>query len=455
VTNFLTSESYGELALLTSIQAFCGLFLVNPIGQYINLNTHRWHDEDTLFIRIKAYRWYLFLVSAIGAFVVIVSMFSVSDNIFLSVISLFLIVLTVNWNSTLVPLLNMLGSRQSSIVWSLVTVIIGIVFSTVFVILSPTASSWLFGQALGMAIGGFGAWVSLKKFNSVKAYSHEISLIDRKTIVTYCLPLAIATGFMWLFQSGYRFAIEHFWGLASLAFFTIGLQVASAMWTIIETIAMQFLNPYFFRSVTDVTDEGQLKKYFSDLINVLAPIYIVLTGFLIISAPYLMALLVDEKYQTAVEFVILGAVIELCRVIVNIFANAAHVKRNTKTLTAPYALAALIAISAIVMVGLLEHPMIQAAYSLVFASVVLLCMMAVMMYRQINYRLDIKRWLFAIMLLILLIMLKEYMPIDTSIIASIKTLGLLTILALFVLFVFLMNSAALARLTAHNLVAKK
>jgi hypothetical protein len=59
------------------------------------------------------------------------------------------------------------------------------------------------------------------------------------------------------------------------------------------------------------------------------------------------------------------------------------------------------------------------------------------------------------MLLILLVMLKEYMPIDTSIIASIKTLGLLTILALFVLFVFLMNSVALARLTAHNLVAKK
>ncbi len=67
VTTFLTPEQYGELALLIAVQTFCGLFLINPIGQHINLHTHAWWDDGTLMARLKSYRRYIFVVSFVGA----------------------------------------------------------------------------------------------------------------------------------------------------------------------------------------------------------------------------------------------------------------------------------------------------------------------------------------------------------------------------------------------------
>ena len=71
VTTFLTPEQYGALALLIAVQTFCGFFLVNPVGQHINLHTHAWWDDGTLMARLKSYRRYIFAVSLVGCVVVI------------------------------------------------------------------------------------------------------------------------------------------------------------------------------------------------------------------------------------------------------------------------------------------------------------------------------------------------------------------------------------------------
>ena len=71
VTTVLTPEQFGELALLVAVQMFCGLFLINPVGQHINLHTHAWWDSGTLLSRLKSYRLYVLAVSLVGGVLVL------------------------------------------------------------------------------------------------------------------------------------------------------------------------------------------------------------------------------------------------------------------------------------------------------------------------------------------------------------------------------------------------
>lgn len=454
LTTVLPPESYGELALLVSIQNFCGLLLVNPIGQYININTHRWYDEHLLFAKIEAYRWYLFVVAGIGAFAVVASLYNKSSSLLISAASLFSIVLAINWNNTLVPLLNMLGARRVSILWSIITVISGILFSTLFVILHTSATSWLFGQAVGMTIGSIGAKFSLNKLKSNSCLVKKVTLISRKEIISYCLPLALATGFMWINQSGYRFIVEYYWGLTELAFFTVGLQVSSAIWAIVETIVMQFLHPYFLRATTQNDQYNIVKQSYTDLLNVLIPVYILIAGFFVVSAPYLIVLLIDKKYNSALDFLIMGLGIEFCRVITNVFSNAAHIKRKTSSLTIPYAAGALIVVVGISIIGVRAYLVSYAAYMLLISVFIIMIIMAILMYRQIKYSLDIKKIFLSMLCFVALIVIGSFIPENVNFVSSILITFLLGTLTLFGIVIFLINNKALKRMLSHNLLGK-
>lgn len=451
MTIYLPPEQYGVLALLTSIQAFCGLVIVNPIGQYINLNTHKWFDEGSLFSRFGQYRVYLIIVSLVGVFV---SMTNSTINAPMTLLSIFLIVWAGNWNSTLVPLLNMLGYRTSSVIWSIVTVVLGLIMSTLFILWEVSATNWLFGQAVGMGIGAVCARYSLKRKVKNQYIGIKVHLIDRSTVLTYCIPLAFATGAMWLAQSSYRFIIESLWGLAELGFVVVGLQVAGAMWSILETIAMQFLYPYFFRHVSDTRNENRLKQSYSDLINTLVPVYILLTGFLIVGSPFLLKVLVSEKYQSVLIFLVLGAMVELCRASGNIMSYAAQVRRKTSVLIYPYFIGAILVVVGIWIVGYLNFNIVYAGYVLLIAGISMLLSMSYFMYRQIKFTLDLKRWVFALFLFTGLSSALNFMPLHPNFLESILSLMFLGLMAALFLFLFLNKYPPLKRLLDVDLIPR-
>lgn len=452
MTTFLPVEQYGQLALLTAIQAFCGLFLVSPIGQYINLNTHAWYDEGSLFSKLQDYRVYLLFVSIIAGMTVFLLMRNSVEQIQLTILVLFFLVLAVNWNNTLIPLLNMLNCRSESVVWSIMTVISGLIVSVALVLWQPTAESWLAGQVIGMSIGLLGARYVLHKHLFKESKNVKARLIDKKNILSYCVPLAVATGFMWLSQSGYRFVIEYFWGLAQLGFFVVGFQVAAAMWSIVEAVAMQFLYPYFFRRVTNDSDTTSLELAYSDLINCLMPVYIVLTGALIMCAPFVLKLLVADKYQSALEFLMLGAFVELCRVLASVMGNAAHVKRKTQMLTPAYAMSAFIVIGGAVWVGLLGYALIWVGYAMVAGGVVMLLVMGLSMYSQIKFILDLKRWGLALILFVLMISISQWIPAYPRFWESVIGLAMMVLPVIGMITLLLYRSPALQRLIKVTLV---
>ncbi len=428
VTTFLTPQQYGELTLLIAVQMFCGLFLINPVGQHINLHTHLWWDEGTLIARLKSYRHYVLVASLLGAIAVFCMGKQHSTlQLLWAVVTMFFMVATGTWNATLIPMLNMLGFRAASVLWSIVTVAISLVSSILLVVWLPSATAWFAGQVIGMSAGALGAKYVLRKHSMQSKSSQGIlPLLDKHTVLTYCLPLALATGLMWLQLSGYRFVIEGYWGLAQLGFLAVGLQLAGQIWALAESLAMQFLYPLFYRRISANTKEAELQLAVSDLLNTLVPVYFVLTGLIILSAPYLLKLLVAPQFQNALNFVMLGAGIELCRVFGNLLSNAAHIRRNTKSLGFPYAVGSITALLLIYFMGERQLAISWAGVALMVSALAMFITMLISMYRQVKFLLDIRRCLIGVAVMLAMALLVIWTP---SVSGLGTTIGMLMLIA--------------------------
>lgn len=425
VTTFLTPEQYGELAILMAVQMFCGLFLVNPVGQHINLHTHAWWDDGTLLARLQSYRRYVTVVSLVGGVIMLgISKQPAVDQLLWTAVAMFAMVAAGTWNATLIPMLNMLGFRSASVLWSIITVAISLACSILLVVWLSTATAWFAGQAIGMGVGALGARSVLGR--NVARSLHKLSLLDRHTVMTYCVPLAVATGLMWSQLSGYRFLIERYWGLEQLGFMAIGLQMAGQIWALAETLAMQFFYPLFYRRVSRPEKQAEVELAFSDLLNTLVPVYFVITGLLVLSAPYLLKVLVASQFQNALTFLMLGAGIELCRVFGNLLSNAAHVKRQTKTLALPYAAGSMTALALVYFASAWQLEIGGAGAALMAGGLAMLTVMWFCMHLQVRITIDAARWFWSVAVMLALAAPVFYMPAMSSLGA---TIGMLMLIA--------------------------
>lgn len=448
VTTFLTPEQYGELALLITVQMFCGLFLINPVGQHINLHTHAWWDDGTLMARLKSYRQYVLVVSLLGLAVVLgMGEHHSVERWLWTASAMFAMVVAGTWNATLIPMLNMLGFRAASVLWGIITVVIGLASSVLYVLWLPSATAWFAGQAIGMVAGALGAKYVLRQHATQASYSRSsMPLLDKRTVLTYCLPLALATGLMWLQLSGYRFLIEGYWGLAQLGFLVVGLQLAGQIWALAESLAMQFLYPLFYRRVTEHENRVEVESAFSDLLNTLVPVYLVLTGSLIMSAPYLLKVLVASQFQDAMTFVMLGAGIEMCRVLGNLLSNAAHVRRKTKSLALTYAVGAMVSLILIYLAGERQMEIGWAGAGLLLGASAMLIVMAVGMYQQVKFSLNLVRHAVGTAVMLAMILLGVWLPRLSGIVESIAMLMLMGALTGIAILTLLWKNPATLRL---------
>lgn len=453
VSTFLSPEQYGELSLLIAVQMLCGLFLVNPVGQHINLHTHEWWDDRTLMGRLKSYRSYILAVSLTGmAVVIFLSKLHSLNQMYLTAVSMFVMVAMATWNATLIPMLNMLGFRAASVFWGIVTLGVGLAVSVMLIFLYPSPVAWFSGQAVGMGFGALGSYFVLRRHSVESSALHgSFKLIDKDTVITYCLPLALATWLMWIQLSGYRFLIEKYYGLAQLGFMAIGLQLASQIWSLAESLAMQFLYPLFYRRVTELRSQAEFEYALSDLVNTLIPLYTILTGLLIASAPYLLKVLVASRYQSAINFLVLGVGIEMCRVLGNVFSNAAHVRRKTKSLALPYGTGAITALILIYQVGVNQMPIIWATLALLVGGIAMLSVMTIGMYQQVKFTLDIARCFVGLLFMAVMIVLSFFLPAFDGVMASIGMLIFLGTLSAVVVFALMRINPAMLRLLSVKL----
>jgi O-antigen/teichoic acid export membrane protein len=251
---------------------------------------------------------------------------------------------------------------------------------------------------------------------------------------------------MWLQLSGYRFLVESYWGLAQLGFMVVGLQLTGQISALVESLVMQFFYPMFYRRVSANEQVHEVELAFSDLLNTLVPIYFVLTGLIIVSAPYLLKLLVASQFQDAIFFVMLGAGIELCRVLGNILSNAAQITRKTKSVVLPYAVGAITTFILIALIGDRQQEMIWVGVALISGAIAMLLVMLKTMYCQVNFRLDIWRCLLGVAVMLSMIAVVDWMPKPDKVGVAIGCLVLTATLASIVMVALLWKNPATLRL---------
>jgi O-antigen/teichoic acid export membrane protein len=451
VTSYLTPAQYGELALLLTVQMFCGLFLINPIGQHINLHTHAWWDEGTLSARLGSYQKYILVVSTLGSFAVLgMSKQDSAEHLLVAAAAMVAMIIAGTWNATLIPMLNMLGFRAASVFWGIVTAVVSLGSSIFLVVWLPSATAWFAGQAVGMALGALGAKYVFQRHaiqqSRIASRGSAPALIDRQTILAYCLPLAMATGLMWLQQSGYRFVVEHYWGMAQLGFLVAGLQLAGQISLLVESLATQFFYPMFYRRCSDHMDIDAIASAYYDLINTLLPVYLLTAGLIAATSQYLLYLLAAPQYQDSVAFLMVGAGIELCRLVGNLLSNAAHVTRKSISLAIPYGVGAFTALTLLVIVGTKQANFLWTGYSLMIGAAAMMISMWVMTSRLLKIRTDWLRMLGTFSAVTALYLLTYYSPAIVDIRSSLTWLGLNGFLVLAMALALLWKNPATTRM---------
>jgi O-antigen/teichoic acid export membrane protein len=450
LTAYLSPEQYGSLSLLLSIQAFCGLFLVNPIGQYVNLKTHAWWERGLLFAMMRAYSSYIFIVASLAGLIACFLNIKEDVNPAALFFAVSFLVLTATWNSTLVPMLNMLGFRIQSTILAVVTLSISL-FSAAFLLHQVSSPlSWLGAQSIGYAVGALAAWSILGKLKPSQTDSTSDVLMPTEVLKRYCFPLALSTGLMWIQTGGYRFIIEWYWGLEALGLLVLGFQIASQIFTLGESVATQYMYPLFFKSIAHDGTNIDSRERYADILNILLPQFVMLASFTISISPLLLHILAGKAYQGAYIFVCIGAMAELLRVATNLFANAVQITRNTFSLVLPYLFGSLLIVLLLPIAGFIGSSIYLPAILVPVGYLTTFLFSKRSMYNQVPFSLDSKSLLLSFFFSVpfVMVVFVTNSPLDYP--SSILLIGLLFLLASLSSFFLFSISTSFKRLLANS-----
>jgi O-antigen/teichoic acid export membrane protein len=306
-------------------------------------------------------------------------------------------------NVYLISLLNLLYYRTSFIVLTLLTAIGVLTFSSLFVyFLGESAENWLYGLVLSNMLFTMVAYtVFKKKIGSPSSdWYNSLMQFDVKSfssIVSFVVPLALASIFMWSQQSGYRIIIEENIGLSFLGFLGIGLLVATQVSSVIESIMLQYFYPIYYQEISNTTVTNRTKAI-NNFINKALPIYFLLTLFVTFLAKYLVEVLVDEKFFEAYIFTVFGIWIEFFRMSSNLFGNVGQSEMQTKKLLIPYAFGSMVTMVLVYFATLSAQYQLYIPMALVIGSFSTMFFMYIEMQKLLRFTIDYKLLLFSLLL---------------------------------------------------------
>ncbi len=350
-TSMLSTSEVGNIYLINSLFGFFGLALINPMGMYINRKVHHWVEEKCVFERFFIFNLYLIFlaINSIAVVYLLNRFMHVGGTIDVRMLMLFLMfsIYFTTWNQTIIPTLNLLNHRMSFVVFTLLTLSIGLVFSILLTqFTSATAVLWLSGQ-LGAqvlitlcALAYFRRIVEGKvSFSGVRAI---ITVGNFVNVLHFVFPLGCTTFFMWMQNQSYRIIIEKTVGLEFLGLIGIGIGVASSISVAAESLIQQLYLPGFYRDI-NTSDVEKRTEAWNDMAQRTIPVYIALTIMVSCLAPFLIHVLVSKKFGDAYIFVIYGAWIEFFRMTTNVLTSVAHSEMRTKYLLRAYCVGGLLA----------------------------------------------------------------------------------------------------------------
>lgn len=406
MTTQLASAEVGNYYLIFSALSFFSLFLINPINVYINRNSHAWVDQKLLYNRFFNFNIYVVCVCLLALPVLFVltttmGLFSgmpVQHVMTFVAAGLFLL----TWNQLIIPTLNLLNHRAAFAVFSTLTLALSLACSFVFAqFFTATAIVWLTGQATAQALVTLAAYCYFRRVVPGKLDLIEArSVISRRHVtgvLSFALPVYATTLLMWTQSQSYRMIVEQRLGLEYLAMVGLGLGIASNIASAGEALMQQIYLPKFYREITDATPAERVQAW-NSLAQLALPVYLSLAVFVSCLAPFIVEILVHEKFADAWLYVALGAWIELCRMTSGTFVLVAHAEMQTRNLVRSFLVGGVLAVGGVWIASGYPEARIFVPIALLFGAVAATGVMYHDMRKLMPTKVGIRKLLHALLL---------------------------------------------------------
>ena len=396
-TKLLDVHEMGNLYLVLTITSFFGLFLVNPIGQYINRKTHEWYSESKLLNIFYIYNFYIFFLSILSILVVtLLYKFGIGNEIeWFILVSLICIYTYLNtWHKTIIPMINMLEGRLAFIIFTVGTQILSLISAyTIINIFEVTGIYWFLGQTIAIGILTLVSLVyfilKIQNNFNLKKTMNLISTNGIKNIFKFSLPLSFGVLFLWMQTQSYGIIIERNIGSEFLGYLGVGLTIAAAITSSFETVIMQYFYPKMYKSMNNKHDFSII---ISKIINLILPIYLLLAIFVTYVAQYITVILVDEKFHESYIYLIFAVWIAFFRMSSNIISNIAHAEMMTKNLIVPYMVGGTSAVFGLIVASQSNNYEIYIPLTLLISNMLSFFVMYIKMNNLVEIKLNLKNF---------------------------------------------------------------
>lgn len=350
-TTLLSPEEMGRVSLVLTTIAFFALFLVNPVGMFINRRLHAWQASGVARQYLVRHVWYLLsvaLIAAIGLPFLYLSgvvNFGISIGWLIFLVCGSLVFNTIN--QTAIPSLNLLGDSRRFILLSVATIAASFICATLLVqLVQPSAQYWLLGMLLGqtlLAVLGTGVLFAQLSETGTLQIPQVIQRRHLRVLFNFAWPVAIAAGLGWIQSQGYRYLMEGQLGLASLGLFVAGYGISAGIIAGFESVLTAYFQPRLYRDANK--DRGMQAQAWQSYAAAVIPSLLLTAALIVMLAPELTRLFLGENFQSAANFVIWGTLAEMARVLTGVYSLIAHVHMRTNWLIFPNLAGALLAIA--------------------------------------------------------------------------------------------------------------
>lgn len=346
MTTLLGPEQYGLLSLYLAVNLLFGFVFVNPVGTYINRHLVLWKNEGSLFSKFKLFLPYWFGVAGVcvGALLLLRHLgVSFVDEPTWALLLCSLLVLSSTLFNTLVPSLNLLGHDKPFVVLTVAGSLLILVLSSLAVSSQGGfAEHWLLGMvAAHFVIVLIGLYVYRRiGYHSEHPKTDTLQHLVFESVIPYAWPVLLYTALIWSSFQGYRFVIEDTFSLLQLGLVVAGYSVAIQVLAATEQIANTWFLPRFYAQCDAQSQAVQSNAAAEYLCAFTLPILLaavaVLTG-----VDLLIKAMLGPAFQSTQQYLIIGVVIEVFRIVANAAGLRFHQTHQTKKLIGP-AFAALV-----------------------------------------------------------------------------------------------------------------
>lgn len=351
-TTLLSPEEMGKVSLVLTTIAFFAMFLVNPVGMFINRRLHAWQASGVARHYLIRYVLYLLMVAFIAAAVLPPLYMSRAVEFGIPVGWLVLLVcgtlLFNTINQTSIPSLNLLGDSGRFVLLSIATIAASFVCATLLVQqVQASAQYWVLGLLLGqtlLAVIGTRIFFARLQQPSNLHTPPTISRQHLHVLLGFAWPVAIAAGLGWVQGQGYRYLMEEQLGLAQLGLFVAGYGISAGMISGFESVLTTYFQPRLYRDASKDHPAVQTQAWQRYAAAVI-PSLLLTVAFIVMLAPELTRLFLGENFQSAADYVVWGALAEAARVLMGVYSLIAHVHMRTRWLILPNLVGAALAIS--------------------------------------------------------------------------------------------------------------